>query len=72
MEEEVFPTSWKRAVCTLMIIAGLSIYIYWGFMYGAWNILAMEYVGIWGMVLGFVGIGLAGLLLLKWEEEDRA
>ncbi len=70
MEESAFPSSWKRAICTLMIIAGLAIYIYWGITYGAWNILAPEYVGIYGLVLALTGIGAAGLLLMRWEKVD--
>ncbi len=70
MEEDAFPMSWKRAICTLMIIAGLVIYIYWGISYGAWNILAPEHVGIYGLVLALTGIGAAGLLLMRWEKED--
>lgn len=70
MERDAFPVSWKRAICALMIVAGLAIYIYWGFTYGAWNFLAPEYVGIYGLMLAFIGIGAAGLLLLRWQSEE--
>ncbi|HIJ00040.1 MAG: hypothetical protein PWQ88_800 [Candidatus Methanomethylophilaceae archaeon] len=70
MDNPAFPVAWKRAICVLLIIAGLALYLYWGIMYGAWYFLAVEYVGLYGLMLAFIGIGVVGLLILRWETED--
>jgi len=63
-----FPRKAKMWFSLLLIIAGLAMYWSWGLLYGAWNPLAQDYLGVWAIVSVLVGSGVLGLLIIKYEE----
>jgi hypothetical protein len=47
----------------LVLAGGLAIYIVWGIMYGAWNILDISNIAMYSVFFVMVGAGVVGLML---------
>lgn len=71
MGDSAVPTLLKKALCALFIVAGVAIYLSWGILHGAWNPFIAENLGIYSLMAVLIGIGAVGLLILRWEEEER-
>ena len=68
MDSSDFPKKAKMWLSLLLIMAGISMYWAWGLLYGGWNLLSQEYLGVWAIVSVLIGSGVVGLLIVKYEE----
>ncbi len=48
-----------------LFMAGVILYLIWGFVYGAWNLFAADWIGVYAAIVILVGFGLVGMLLYK-------
>jgi hypothetical protein len=54
------------------ILAGaLTLYIAWGMMYGAWNLLSIDNIAIYSIFIVMAGAGIAGILLYGGKHEIK-
>lgn len=69
MEDPAFPASIKKALSALFIIIGVAIYLFWGLYFGAWNPFDADYIGVYSLMVVFIGLGVMGLIVMRLEEE---
>lgn len=46
---------------------GIALYVGWGIVYGSWNVLVAENMGIYAVVILMVVFGVTGMLLYGGE-----
>ncbi|MDD1747794.1 MAG: hypothetical protein LUQ16_08535 [Methanomassiliicoccales archaeon] len=63
MAETAFPRKAKLFISLLLIVAAFAMYWGWGLMYGTWNIVARESMGVYAIVITLLAFGILGLLL---------
>lgn len=63
--EVAFPRRASFAFYALLFLGGIVFYLTWGFAYGAWNLLAPEWLGAYAVTVVLVGFGLVGMLLYR-------
>jgi len=68
MAETAFPRKAKLFVSLLLIVAAFAMYWGWGLMYGTWNIVAKESMGVYAIVIILSAFGILGLLL-SWKQK---
>ncbi|MCJ7517249.1 MAG: hypothetical protein MUO18_04710 [Methanomassiliicoccales archaeon] len=69
MEGSDFPRKAKLAISVLLIIAGFAMYWAWGLIYGSWNILEKEFIGVYSIVVVLIVFGVLGLLLSRKQKQ---
>lgn len=69
MEGSDFPRKAKIAISVLLIIAGFAMYWTWGLIYGSWNILEKEFIGVYSIVVVLIIFGVLGLLLSRKQKQ---
>jgi UPF0716 family protein affecting phage T7 exclusion len=69
MEGSEFPRKAMIAVSILLIIAGFAMYWAWGLVYGSWNILEKEFIGVYTIVVVLIVFGVLGLLLTRRQKQ---
>jgi predicted Co/Zn/Cd cation transporter (cation efflux family) len=69
MEGSDFPRKAKLAISVLLIIAGFAMYWAWGLIYGSWNILEKEFIGVYSIVVVLIVFGILGLLLSRKQKQ---
>ncbi len=47
----------------VLLSVGIALYLIWGIAFGSWNILAVENIGIYALVIIMVVFGATGMLL---------
>lgn len=66
MAEEVgFPRRIAFGFYAALFVAGIALYLIWGFVYGAWNLFATDWIGMYSATAALVGFGIVGMLLYK-------
>jgi hypothetical protein len=55
----------------LVLAGAITLYIAWGMFHGAWNLLAIENIAIYSIVVVMAGAGLIGLLLYGGKAEIK-
>ncbi len=65
MAEAPFPRRIAFAFYALLFLAGVSFYLIWGFVYGAWNLFAADWIGAYSVTVVLVSFGIVGMLLYK-------
>ncbi len=65
MAEVEFPRRVAFAFYFILFLAGIVFYLIWGFYYGAWNLLAADWIGAYAVTVVLVGFGIVGMLLYK-------
>jgi hypothetical protein len=50
---------------TLLLLLGILFYFSWGVLYGTWNPLTKENIGVYAVTVVLVGFGLTGMLLYR-------
>ena len=66
MEKEVeLPKKYKLIFSFLVLIAGLSLYIYWAASYDAWTD-----IGLYALSAPIIGFGLVGIFLFTRKEVE--
>jgi UPF0716 family protein affecting phage T7 exclusion len=68
MEGSDFPRKAKMVISILLIVAGFAMYWAWGLIYGSWNILEKEFIGVYSIVVVLIVFGVLGLLLSRKQE----
>lgn len=68
MAEAAFPKKAKVAISLALIIAAFAMYWGWGLMYGTWDIIAKESMGVYAIVVTLLAFGILGLLL-SWKQK---
>jgi len=63
--EVAFPRRIAFLFYSLVFIAGIAFYIAWGLTYGAWNLLAPDWIGAYAVTAILLGFGVVGMLLYK-------
>lgn len=63
--EVVFPRRVAFAFYALLFLAGIIVYLAWGFAYGSWNLFAADWVGVYAVTVVLVGFGIVGMLLYR-------
>lgn len=63
--EVAFPRGVAFAFYALLFLGGIVFYITWGFAYGAWNLLAPEWLGAYAVIVVLIGFGVVGMLLYR-------
>ncbi|NLX48119.1 MAG: hypothetical protein GXY70_08145 [Euryarchaeota archaeon] len=61
----------KKAVAMfslLLIVAAVLFYWVWGISYGSWNIFSAENMGVYSIFVVLLGLGVLGLLLVKFKQ----
>ncbi len=48
---------------SLVLAAGVAMYLAWGLRYNSWNILEPQNMGVYSIVVLLVGFGLVGMLI---------
>lgn len=69
MEGSDFPRKAKLAISVLLIISGFAMYWAWGLIYGSWNILEKEFIGVYSIVVVLIVFGILGLLLSRKQKQ---
>lgn len=65
MAEIAFSRKVAFTFYALLFLAGIIFYLAWGFVYGSWNALAPEWIGVYAVTIVLVGFGLVGMLLYR-------
>jgi len=65
MEGSDFPRKAKMAISVLLIVSGFAMYWAWALIYGSWNILDKEFIGVYTVVVVLIVFGVLGLLLSR-------
>lgn len=65
MAEAGFPRRIAFGFYALLFLAGIIFYLIWGFAYGAWNLLQVDWIGAYAVFVVLVGFGIVGMLLYK-------
>ncbi len=65
MAETGFPRRIAFGFYALLFLAGIIFYLIWGFAYGAWNLLQVDWIGAYAVFVVLVGFGIVGMLLYK-------
>lgn len=68
MAETAFPRKAKLTLSLILIIGAFAMYWGWGLMYGTWNILAKESMGVYAIVVTLLAFGILGVLL-SWKQK---
>jgi hypothetical protein len=68
MAETAFPRKAKLTFSLILIIGAFAMYWGWGLMYGTWNILAKESMGVYAIVVTLLAFGILGVLL-SWKQK---
>ena len=63
------PKRYMLGFYSILLVLGLIIYISWGLMYGSWNILARENLGIYAVTVILCGFGFVGILLYSIKDK---
>lgn len=63
--EVAFPRRVLFFLYALIFLAGIAFYAVWGLAYGAWNLLAPDWIGAYAVTVILVGFGLVGMLLYR-------
>ncbi|HYM40483.1 MAG TPA: hypothetical protein VEY12_10170 [Thermoplasmata archaeon] len=65
MVEVQFPRRVAFFFYLALFMAGIIFYLIWGFTYGAWNLLAADWIGAYAVTVILLGFGIVGMLLYK-------
>lgn len=65
MAETEFPHRAAFMFYAILFLAGVTLYLVWGFYYGAWNLLDAPWIGAYAVTVVLVGFGIVGMLLYK-------
>jgi hypothetical protein len=65
MAASELPRRVARGFYLLLVLGGLAIYVGWALWFGVWNPLTPEGVGLYAILVLFVGFGVVGWLLYK-------
>jgi uncharacterized membrane protein YphA (DoxX/SURF4 family) len=68
MAETAFPRKAKLFLSLLLITAAFAMYWGWGLIYGTWNIVAKDSMGVYAIVMILLAFGILGLLL-SWKQK---
>jgi hypothetical protein len=68
MAETAFPRKAKLFLSLLLITAAFAMYWGWGLIYGTWNIIAKDSMGVYAIVMILLTFGILGLLL-TWKQK---
>jgi hypothetical protein len=62
-EERGFPKKVAVAFYAFLIVLGILMYFGWGLVFGSWDLLAPENVGVYSIVVILIGFGITGVIL---------
>lgn len=68
MAEQAYPKKTLTIFSLLLIVAAVLFYWAWGVSYGSWNIFAGENMGVYSIFVVLLGLGVLGLLLVKYKQ----
>ena len=64
-EEPIFVRKIAFVFYLFLLLLGIMFYLGWGILYGTWNPLTKENIGVYAVTVVLVGFGITGILLYR-------